>query len=134
MKPSLTVLSVDSLGGLIAGICTLFAAPLLTGWYAWPEGLALFVGAVNVGYGCYSGTLVLYSRRQAQLSRWAVIILIAANSAWALLCFVQVGLLRESASYLGLGHFLFEGVWVGGLAFLEARMVLPFVASTDKAT
>ena len=129
MNTSHKIVSFDSLGGLVVGIFTVLAAPLLTAWYAWPDGLALFVGCVNFGYGCYSGTLALSFRRKAQLSRWAVIILIVANSAWAIQCFTQVWLLHGRASHLGLIHFLVEGLWVGGLAYLEARIVLPFVAT-----
>ena len=125
MNNSLKVLAFDSLGGLVAGFVTVLAAPLLTVWYAWPEGLALLVGGVNVGYGCYSGSLALFFRRRARLARWAVLLLIVANGAWALHCFVRVWSLHGSASHLGLGHFLLEGLWVGGLACLEARILLP---------
>ena len=127
MKSALKILFVDSLGGLVAGFCTIMLGPLLTVWYGWPAGFALFIGLVNISYGCFSGFLALRLYRKDRLSRGMVIILLLANSIWAGQCFTQVWWLHENASYLGLAHLLFEGLWVGGLAYLEARIVLPFV-------
>ena len=125
MKRALVLLSFDSLAALVAGSVTLFSAPLLTVWFSWPEGFARFLALVNISYGCYSGILALRLRWKNQLSRWTVIILVAANSLWALNCFIQAWRLHGTASFLGLGHLVFEGFFVGGLAYLEARMVLP---------
>lgn len=131
MKTPIQLLALDSIGGLIAGTLTLLAAPLLTTWYAWPEGLALVVGWANLGYGCYSGCLALFFRREPRLHSWAITLLILANAGWALHCFTRAWLLQNSASYLGLGHLILEGLWVGGLAYLEARILLPY--STKRA-
>ena len=132
MKRALNILALDSIGGLLAGAVTVLAAPRLTDYYGWPEGQALCFGWVNLSYGCYSGTLALYLRRKARLSRWAVIALIAANGAWTLQCFTRAWLLWESASPLGIGQLLLEGLWVGALAYVEARFVLPCVTAASR--
>ena len=127
LPPALQTLRFDSLGALIAGCCTLALEPLLTAWYAWPDGLVLFVGCANLAYGAYSGILALIFRRLDALPRWTVIVLILANGAWAIHCVARAAWLHDTASYLGLGHLLLEGCWVGTLAYLEARIVLPRV-------
>ena len=126
MRRALAVLSFDSLAALVAGCCTILAAPLLSAWYGWPEGFTRFVGAVNISYGCYSGLLALRLHRKARLARWTVVILIAANTMWAAQCFTQVWWLGGDASYLGRAHLIFEGLFVGGLAYVETRIVLPY--------
>jgi len=125
MKKPLTILAMDSLAALAAGVGTLLLSSYLTRWYAWPEGFALFIGAVNIAYGMYSGPLALRLKRTGRMSRTAVILLIIANSIWAGQCFTQAWRLFETASILGLGHLIFEGLFVSGLAFLEAKHVLP---------
>ena len=112
--------------GVDTGCCTILAAPLLSAWYGWPEGFTRFVGAVNISYGCYSGLLALRLHRKARLARWTVFILIAANTMWAAQCFTQVWWLGGDASYLGRAHLIFEGLFVGGLAYVETRIVLPY--------
>ena len=62
LKRAQIVLSVDSLGALVAGCTTILAAPILSAWYGWSGGFTLFVGLVNIGYGCYSGVLALHLR------------------------------------------------------------------------
>jgi hypothetical protein len=125
MSTPLKILAFDSIGGLIAGTVTLLAEPLLTAWYGWPEGLVTFFGWANIGYGCYSGCLSLYLRSNKRLPPWTVRLLILANGLWGLHCFTRIGLLLGSASFLGIGILVLEGFWVGGLAIVEARLVLP---------
>jgi len=125
MNISLKILAFDSIGGLIAGTITLLAEPLLTAWYGWPEGLVLLFGCANIGYGCYSGVLSLLMRSGARLPPWTVQLLIFANAAWVVHCFVRVELLFGSISLLGLAHLILEAIWVGVLAYVEARVVLP---------
>lgn len=125
MKRATILLSIDSLAGLIAGGLVLAALPIVTVWHNWSYDFARFIGLANVAYGCYSGVLALYARRRMRIARLTAILLIVANSAWAVHCLAQVWLLRESASYLGLAHLLLEAIFVGGLAYIESRIVLP---------
>jgi hypothetical protein len=134
MNTPLKILSFDSIGGLIAGTITLLAEPLLTAWYGWPEGLVVLFGCANIGYGCYSGVLSLTMRSGARLPPWTVRLLIIANGLWGLHCFARVGLLLGSASLLGIAILVLEGFWVGALAFVEARVVLPGLKANPTAS
>jgi hypothetical protein len=53
-----TLLRVDSGGGLTAGVLVLLFRRELSAIENLPEVLLLFTGAVNVGYGLYSGSLL----------------------------------------------------------------------------
>lgn len=99
----------------------------VTVWTGWPEGFAQFVGAVNIAYGFCSGALALRLRSAARLPRWTVVALIIANSAWGGHCFTQAWLQFGNATPFGTFYMVFEGLWVCGLAYFEARMVLPVV-------
>ncbi len=131
LRAARALLTFDSIGGLVAGCWAIVAASLLTVWYSWPAGLSTVFGWVNVSYGCYSGALALRLRQKGQLARGPVVLLVVANGAWALVCFGYAWSLRGSVSYLGLGHFLVEGVWLAALALLEVRYVLPVVAGAS---
>lgn len=135
MNTPLKILAFDAISGLVAGTITLLAEPLLTSWYAWPEGLVSFFGWANIGYGCYSGALTLALRSEKHLPPWTVRLLILANAAWALHCFARAWVLAGSASFLGIRILVLEGFWVGALAPVEARLVLPHLAlGTPAAT
>ena len=100
-------------------------SPILTPWYGWSANFTLYIGLVNIGYGCYSGFLTLRLKRKERLTRGTVILLIIANSVWLGQCLTQTWWLYGNVSYLGLAHLMGEGLYVGGLAYLEARIVLP---------
>ncbi|MCB1327547.1 MAG: hypothetical protein KDK35_20075 [Leptospiraceae bacterium] len=125
MKNAGMLLSIDSLAGLSAGIVTLSLSSILAHWYGWPMAFVLFVGWVNIGYGCYSGVLAILFRKRQMLARSAIIALVLENSLWAGQCLTQVWWRQESATVLGLGILAFEALFVLGLAYLEARIILP---------
>lgn len=120
-------MSTDSLAGLAVGIATLSLTPILTGsFFEWPIGYVLFIGGANVIYGCFSGALVLASRRSQRVPQAGVILLIIANSLWAGQCFAQIWWLSKGEPpILLLVHMGLEALFVLGLAYLEARDVLP---------
>ncbi len=124
MKKAGEILTIDSAGALVVGSLTVVLAPMLTIWHGWSEGFALFVGLVNIAYGCFSGFLAFRLNRTGQFSRNSIIILVIANAVWAGHCFTQVWWLIPSATWLGLSHLIFEGIYVIILAFFEARIVL----------
>ena len=125
LKRSFKLLSIDSLGGLAVGIATVFLVPYISSWYGWSPGFTLYMGLVNIAYGCFSGVQALRLKRKKQISQSMIIILVIANSVWAGQCFTQAWWQFESSSFLGLGHLILEGLYVGVLAFLEARLILP---------
>ncbi len=78
-------------------------------------------------YGCFSGALVLITRRSERVPLVGAILLIIANSLWAGQCFAQIWWLSQTGEppILLLVHMGLEALFVLGLAFLEARDVLP---------
>jgi hypothetical protein len=45
--------------------------------------------------------------------------LIFANAAWGCFCVLFALTLIENSSILAIAHFVFEGIYVGGLAIVE---------------
>ncbi len=60
-------------------------------------------------------------RRHDRPRGLAVADLIAGNALWAALCVVAAVIVAGRATWFGLATLLFEGGFVGGLAFLEWR-------------
>jgi hypothetical protein len=89
----------------------------LSAWYALPEQLLLFTGVVNLIYASYS--IPLAARVNRPLS-W-ILFLVAANLAWAVVCFSLAFMHWPTASVFGMAHLIAEGLYVGGLACLEYR-------------
>jgi hypothetical protein len=125
MRFARLLLTFDSLPALSAGCLTLLFSSFLAPLYGWTPEFVRYIALANIAYGCYSGILALSLRIKGVLPPWTVLLLAAANGLWALQCFAQAWRLRDAASWLGLGHLILEGIFVGGLAFLEARLVLP---------
>jgi len=112
-----SLLWIDSRAGLLVGATVLAFS---TGWsrlYGLPHALVVTMGIANVVYGMYSFLLA----RRAERPRTALLLLIGANATWAVMCFALALHFAASASALGTGVLLFEGVFVGGLAALEWR-------------
>ena len=115
------LLWIDSRAGLTVGAFVLLLSPWLPTLYGMPRGLVLAMSAANLAYGIFSGALL----RMPERPRALIVTLVTANAAWALACFVTASLLAGSATILGLGTLLFEGVFVGGLAAIEWQVLLP---------
>jgi hypothetical protein len=129
VKSPRKILAFDSLSGLTAGSLTWAFAPLLQTLHQWTPGFIYFIATANLVYGLYSGLLWLRCKRlqwdrAERIPKWPLQLHIAANSLWALQCLFQVWRLRTEASYFGLGHLLFEGLYVGILAYIEAKVFL----------
>lgn len=118
------ILSIDSLGALAAGSITWTVAPLLQTLHRWTIEFAQFIALANIGYGLYSGILFLIFRKNIQVPLWPAAALVAGNSVWAMQCLMQAWRLKAEASYLGLGHLVLEAIYVGGLAYVEAKIFL----------
>lgn len=111
------LLWVDCIAGALAGVAMLALSRWLGGLYALPRALLLFMGAANLLYATCSFTLARRSRRPGTL----IHLLVAANLSWAVACLALAAAYAGSASMFGIGHLVFEGVFVGGLACLEWR-------------
>lgn len=119
MTSKLSLLHLDSSAALLVGIGMLVLAGYLRELYGMSGGLYSTIALANIGYGLYSLSLVLRSRR----SRSAILALVVANGTWAVLCAAGVIVLAitEQASVFGIAHVVAEGVFVGGLAVAEWR-------------
>jgi hypothetical protein len=115
VTPLRKVLWVDCTAALLAGLAVLSLSAPLAGLYALPRALIVAMGVANVCYGTFSLSLAVRSHPPPSL----VVLLVAANAAWAALCAVAAIALRETASSFGLVHLVGEGLFVAGLAWLE---------------
>jgi NAD(P)-dependent dehydrogenase (short-subunit alcohol dehydrogenase family) len=57
----------------------------------------------------------------------AIDVLVAANGAWAIVCFVLAAALGSRSTALGAAVLVFEGMFVGGLALLERKHLRPLL-------
>lgn len=113
----ISLLWVDSLAGLIVGVFMLLLSGPLSRLYDLPQAGIVFMGTMNLAYGSHSFSL---ARRKAR-PKALLLLLIAANACWGVLCIAAAFAFASSASYLGVGSLAFEGLFVGGLAILEWR-------------
>ena len=111
------LLWVDGLGALIVGSLVLLMSGWLSKWYQLPQELLIFMGIINMIYGSYSTSLAINSKRP----KIRILLLVGANLAWALVCFVLLSKFSKTATIYGYAHLLGEGLYVGGLAYLEWR-------------
>ena len=112
-----SLLWIDSRAGLAVGATMLMLSSWLSRLYGLPHPLIVGMGITNVVYGSYSFLL----ERRAERPRAALMLLIAANAAWAVVCFAMAFHFAASATVLGIIVLVFEGFFVGGLALLEWR-------------
>lgn len=118
------LLSLDSGAGLLVGGLMLVFAEWLGQLLGLPPSLLRSTAAVNVLYGLYSGSLAAQALAGRRPSRTALRLLVWANAAWLPVC-VGIAIAYWSATaWLGSGYFLGEGLFVGGLAWWEARVFL----------
>ncbi|MDF1503634.1 hypothetical protein [Roseisolibacter sp. H3M3-2] len=112
------ILWFDSGAGLLAGLGMLLLSAPLAGLYALPRPMLVAMGVANLAYGTYSGLLARRARRPYAL----VVLLVAANAAWAAFCLLAAARLAGTASAFGLAHLVGEGALVGALAAVEWRV------------
>ena len=120
------ILWLDGSAACVAGLVVLALHEALAQLHAFPPALVLFIGAVNLAYSCYSGTLAFRASRGHTPSRRAIGILVVANLAWVAVCAAIVAITASTASIFGLAHVGLEGLFVGALAIVEYRRVRPF--------
>lgn len=111
------LLWIDSIGGLIAGVIVLAISSWLSKLYGLDQEVLLATGVANLAYGSYSLSLARRAVRPIALIR----LLAAANLTWLVVCTVLIVVHYDSATFLGIGHLLLEGLYVGGLGCLEWR-------------
>jgi hypothetical protein len=116
------ILKIDSYGGLAAGALALLLRAELSSLERLPVNLLVATALANLFYGSYSGLLAFRAGRGAKPSPASLQTLVWANSVWALVCLVLAWANWADSSWLGKAHLLGEGLYVGALARVEARI------------
>ncbi|MEN1680355.1 MAG: hypothetical protein AAGJ46_12245 [Planctomycetota bacterium] len=111
------LLWIDGVAGFSVGVAVLLLQPWLVDWYGLPESVLSFIGTANLLYGCYSLSLAVRPTRPLGL----IVLLAAANLAWAPVCVALIAQWWGEITWLGLAHVAGEGVFVTVLACLEWR-------------
>lgn len=114
----LHLLRLDSAAGLLVGVLTAVASPVMAGWYRLPIALLLTTACANLVYGAYSGWLY---RQPRPRPLWGLQLLAVANVSWGFVCLALAAHYATRASGLGLAHLLLEAAFVGGLGVTEWR-------------
>lgn len=117
------ILWVDCTAGAIGGIVMLLVSGWLAPHFGLPHGVLLTTAAFNLAYAAFSFSLAL-SRAP---SRALLKTLVVANFAWTVVCIVIAARYASAQSVLGVVYILLEGLVVGALAAVEAR-IFGFVA------
>jgi hypothetical protein len=120
------ILFLDGGAACAAGLTVLLLREQFVRLHGFSSALELFLGAANVAYASYSGTLATRASLFARTpSRRAIDVLITANLAWVAVCSAVLVTTWRSATPWGLAHVAFEAVFVFTLASLERRVVRP---------
>ena len=109
------LLPIDYTGGWLAGVVML----ALSGWLSWLYALPFWFVIVNAAANLVYGTFSFSISRQARRSVTLIATLAFANIAWGVCCFLTAYFVSGIASIYGLAHLIFEGLYVGGLGWLE---------------
>lgn len=91
---------------------------MVAGWYGLPERIVLFTGLANVAYGLFSLQLAARRVRPMGMIRGLVV----ANGTWPVVCAALLVEHGAAATWLGRGHLVLEGLYVGALAVIEWRV------------
>lgn len=120
--PLRSLLWIDCSGAGVVGVAMLALSGLLAPVFGVARSLLVFTALVNLAYGAFSFSLA----RRIEAPHGHVRALVVANFAWTGICAAMAAFLARPGSWLGAGYVLAEGLFVGGLAALEAK------ASTDR--
>ncbi len=111
------LLHIDSGAALLAGAFVLTFSAWLSRLYLLPRRFVVLIGAANIAYGLFSGSLALRAHRPRSL----ILALVAGNASWAVLCAIASIAVAGTASAFGLAQLIGEGLFVAWLAALEWR-------------
>ncbi|WP_434419082.1 hypothetical protein [Nannocystis pusilla] len=125
------ILWLDGCAACVAGVVVLALHEALARLHGFSPALVLFIGAVNLAYSCYSGTLAVRASCGRTPTRRAIDVLVVANLAWVVVCAAIVASTASTASIFGLAHVGIEGLFVGALAVVEYHRVRPFARAPD---
>ena len=118
-----SILWLDAGAGFAVGVAVLALRAWVARLTGFPPGLVLLIGAANLAYASYSGTLALRASRGKVPSRRAIEVLVAANLMWSVVCVVIIAATVRFATPYGIAYVGLEGVFVAVLAAAEVRWV-----------
>ncbi len=122
---ALRLLQLDAAAGGSAGLVFALAHAPIRAWTGHAAGVYAAITAANLLYAAGGALLLATARRRGHLPRAGVAALIAANTAWAVVCITLVVATGERLRPLGWAHLLGEAAIVAGLAAAEAKWVWP---------
>ena len=109
------ILWVDCIGAIATGILLAALSGYIAPLYSLPQSWVIGHACVHLAYGSFSFSLAVRLTRPLVLIK----ILAIANAAWAFLCVVFAARMVGGDSVLAAAHFIFEGMYVGALGFIE---------------
>lgn len=112
------ILWFDSIAGVVAGALMLAAAGMLAPLFGLPKAMLMTTATFNVAYGTFSFSLA----RRETVPRGLLKLLVVANFAWTVVCIGLAVRFAGPESTLGVAFILSEGLFVGVLAAVEARV------------
>ena len=118
--PLRSLLWFDCLAGGVAGAAMLALSGVLAPLFGVPRGLLVTTALVNLAYGAFSFSLARQEAAPVRLVR----ALIVANFTWTGVCLGLATYVAGPGSWLGVAFIVGEGLFVGGLAALEARALV----------
>lgn len=113
-----SLLWFDCTAGLAVGLAMLALSGVLSPLFGLSRGVLVTTAVANLAYGSFSYSLV----RRPEAAPRRVRVLVVANFAWALVCVALAAVYAGPGSWLGAAYLLAEGVFVGVLASVEARV------------
>ncbi len=112
---SKNILWVDCVGAILTGVLLIVLSGWISPQYGLPHWFVVGHGCVHLAYGTYSLSLAIRRHRPMPLIK----LLVFANATWAMVCLIFAMILLGNATLFAAAHFLLEGIYVGGLAFIE---------------
>lgn len=109
------LLTIDYLGGWLAGAVMLALSAWLSWLYSLPFWFVIVLAAANLIYGTFSFSIARKSHRTVTL----IVALAFANIAWGIFCLLAAFFVSDIASIYGIVHLIGEGLYVAGLGWLE---------------
>ncbi|MFZ4735719.1 MAG: hypothetical protein ACOYM9_07230 [Bradymonadia bacterium] len=118
------LLAFDAAAGALAGTALFALREPIVAWTGLPDPVLDFTGGANLAYALYAGTLTACAALGRPPGRAAMRALVFANGAWTVPCAVLAFATAPTANALGTAALVAEGVFVGVLALVEARVLL----------
>jgi hypothetical protein len=112
-----SLLWFDCTAASVVGVTMLAVSGLIAPLFGMPRAVLVATALANLAYGGFSYSLARLPEAPCRRVR----ALVVANFAWTVVCVGLAATFARPGSWLGVAYVLAEGVFVGGLAAMEAR-------------